>query len=88
MNAAEFQSKIINLVAIGKYKISDHALDALLEDEVERSHISDSIAGSQILEDYPEFGKGPAMLLFQTAADGRIVHCVWGIPKGAQEPAI
>lgn len=88
MNAADFQSRIVELVSTGRYKISDHALDALLDDELEREDISGSVAESSILEDYPEFGKGPAILLYQTTADGRIIHCVWGIPKGATEPAV
>ncbi len=88
MNAAEFQRTIVELVSVGRYKISDHALDALIEDELERANVSDSILESEILENYPEFGKGPAILLFQIATDGRVVHCVWGIPKGALTPAV
>lgn len=88
MNDTEFKSRIVELVAAGNYKISDHALDALLDDELERADISDSIVDSEVLENYPEFGKGPAILLYQIASDGRVVHCVWGIPKGAVMPAV
>lgn len=88
MNALDFKITIVELVIAGKYKISEHALDALLDDELERADVSDSIAESEILENYPDFGKGPAILLFQIAADGRVVHCVWGIPKGATSPAV
>ena len=51
---------------------------------------SDAAASSQILEGSPEFGKGPAILLIQTAADGRMTHCIWRIPhaKGVNGPAV
>jgi hypothetical protein len=88
MDEVEFHNTIVKLVSAGSYKISDHALDALLDDELERGDISGSIVDSEVIENYPEFGKGPAILLYQVATDGRIVHCVWGVPKGAATPAV
>lgn len=88
MNETQFQRQIIELVVAGDYKISDHALDALLDDDLERVDIADSVKESEALENYPDFGKGPAILLHQFATDGRVVHCVWGIPMGAKKPAV
>jgi len=88
MSEVEFHRHIIGLVSSGEYRISEHALDALIDDELGRADISDSITKSEMLESYPEFGKGPAILLYQIAVDGRIVHCVWGIPKGFSTPAV
>ena len=88
MTGTEFQRAIVELVESDKFKISDHGLDALLDDDLGRRDVVDSISNSEILENYPDFGKGPAILLFQIAADGRIVHCVWGLPKGESEPAV
>lgn len=50
MNALDFKITIVELVIAGKYKISEHALDALIDDELERADVSDSIAESEILE--------------------------------------
>jgi hypothetical protein len=60
----------------------------LIDDELERADVTDSISTSEILEYYPDYGKGPAILLFQTTASGRIIHCVWGVPNGATAPAV
>jgi len=88
MSAIEFKKRIVGLVSASKYRISDHALDALIDDELERSDVADTIAESEMLEYYPEFGKGPAILLLQVGTDDRTFHCVWGVPKGAIEPAV
>ena len=70
MSAKEFQSTIINLVTSGKFKVSEHGLDALFDDDLGRVDVADSITESEIVENYPEFGKGPAILLYQVATDG------------------
>jgi hypothetical protein len=49
--------------------------------------VIDVLAGVQsavLVEDYPEFRKGPSVLLLQRDAVGRPIHVVWGIPKAAQ----
>ena len=47
MNETQFQRQIIELVVAGDYKISDHALDALLDDDLERADIvSDRLIGA------------------------------------------
>jgi len=88
MSESLLTSKIKQLVKTGDFKISEHALDALLDDNLGRKDIIATIESAETLEDYPEFGKGPAVLLIQNTAEGRIIHTVWGIPKGKTSPAV
>ncbi len=88
MEKASFLKKVKDLVKDGSYKISEHALNALIEDDLERGDIASLDGTVEVIEFYPEFAKGPAVLLFQRANDNRVVHCVWGIPKGFDEPAV
>ena len=52
------------------------------------SHGYDELADDNILEEYPEFGKGPCVLLLQTDKAGKAIHTVWGIPKDKESPAV
>jgi hypothetical protein len=50
--------------------------------------ILDGVSAATVVEDYPTFGKGPAVLVLESDAQGKPVHVVWGIPKGHTSPAV
>lgn len=50
--------------------------------------VLDGVDSGFVVEDYPEFAKGPSVLVLQKDASGRPIHVLWGIPRGNTEPAV
>lgn len=69
-------------------RISEHGYDELMEDDLTVGELLDGIAHATLVEEYPQFQKGPCVLLLQNDHLGKPVHVVWGIPKGHDEPAV
>lgn len=78
---------IRNLIERGNVRISEHGYDELAEDGLTVTEILDGTAGAREIEDYPDFPKGPAVLVLQFDGAGQPIHSVWGIPKGHDRPA-
>jgi hypothetical protein len=76
------------LVAEGKVRISEHGYDELADDDILIMDVLDGIITAVAIEDYPQFAKGPSVLVFQEDASGRPLHVLWGIPRGCTEPAV
>jgi hypothetical protein len=64
--------EIIALVLRGEVQISAHGY----------------VTAAILVEDYPEYFKGPCTLVLQRDRDGRPIHVVWGIPRGQASPAV
>jgi hypothetical protein len=79
---------IRRLVAAGEVRISEHGYDELASDGIAVRDILDGVATAVVVEDYPTFGKGPAVLVLEFDAQGKPVHVVWGVPKGHTSPAV
>ena len=85
---SETLTTIRQLVAEGAVRISDHGYDELAADGIYASEVLSGLATAQLVEDYPEYGKGPCVLVLQADRQGGPVHVVWGIPKGSTGPAV
>ena len=79
---------IRQLVAAGEVRISEHGYDELAEERIPVRDLLDGINNAIVVEDYPSFAKGPAVLVLQFDSGDGPVHVVWGIPKGFASPAV
>jgi hypothetical protein len=79
---------IKDLVARGEVFVSEHGYDELASDSISVREIIQGITDAVSLEDYPDYPKGPCVLILQPDHKGRPVHVVWGIPAGKTSPAV
>lgn len=76
------------LVAAGDVRISEHGYDELANDGILVKDLLSGVSSAAVIEDYPAFPKGPAVLVLEFDRERRPVHAVWGIPKGFTAPAV
>jgi len=80
--------QILRLIQRGDVKISDHGYDEFAADGLYARDALGSIAHAVVVEDYPDYPKGPSVLVLQKDRTGEPIHVVWGIPKGKSSPAV
>ena len=85
---SETFKKIIELIEKGEVVISNHGYDELAEDGLIVREIIANVKKGKVVEDYPDYPKGPCVLVLQRDRQGNLMHIVWGIPKNASSPAV
>jgi Domain of unknown function (DUF4258) len=80
--------RIQRLIQRGEVLISDHGYDELAADNILARDVIALVADAVVVEEYPDYPKGPSVLVLQKDRSGRAIHVVWGIPKGATSPAV
>jgi len=85
---SDFFERVSALVRTGDVLISEHAYDELGDDGVTAREVLGSVEKAVIVDEYPEYPKGPCVLLLQRDRTGSPIHVVWGIPKGYDRPVV
>jgi hypothetical protein len=75
-------------VAGGDVRVSDHGWDWTESEQIAIRDVVAGVSSGKVIEDYPNYGKGPSVLLLQRDRDGAPIHVVRGIPKGHDAPAV
>ena len=69
-------------------RVSLHGLHELQADGIRGRDVMSGLGEAKVVEDYPEYGKGPCVLVLQHDSSGGPIHIVWGISKEATGPAV
>ena len=80
--------RIRQLVDEGEVRISEHGYDELAADGILARDVIAGLAYAVVIEDYPNYPKGPCVLVLQKDNGNEPIHSVWGIPKGNARPAV
>lgn len=72
----------------GDVRISEHGYDELADDGLTAREVLGGVLRAAIVDEYPEYPKGPCILLLQQDRTGSPIHVVWGIPKGYDKPVV
>ena len=65
-----------------------HGYDELAGDQLTAREVVAGVQEALVVEEYPNYPKGPSVLLLQKDRAGEPIHVVWSIPKGYDKPVV
>ena len=71
---------IQGLVSGGRVRISEHGRQELSDDQIDLASAIAGAASARVVEDYPNYAKGPCVLCLQHDDDRRPIHVLWAWP--------
>jgi len=71
---SETFERIKHLVRGGSVRISEHGYDELVADDIRSRDILERIGNGRVVEDYPNYPKGPCVLVLQEDRNGNLIH--------------
>ncbi|MDE0448719.1 MAG: DUF4258 domain-containing protein [Spirochaetaceae bacterium] len=77
-----------SLVIAGEVRVSAHGYDEAAADGLRTRELIQGIGRAVVVEDYPDYPKGPCVLVRQSDEQNQFIHVVWGIPAGSDSPAV
>jgi len=81
-------ANIRRIIALGEVKVSSHGYDELAEDGILVRDVMAGVETALLVEDYPNYPKGPCVLVLQRDGGKNPVHVIWGVPKGKDSPVV
>jgi hypothetical protein len=85
---SETLERVRTLVQRNEVRISDHGYREVDADGILVGEIIIGLDHAVLVEDYPDYPKGPAVLVLLKDTAGEPIHAVWGIPRGSEAPAV
>ena len=73
---SETLNSVKSLLGKGEVRVSEHGYDELSDDGIQIRDLLRGIENAIVVEDYPAFAKGPAVLVLQFDSTNRPVHVV------------
>jgi hypothetical protein len=80
--------RVQELVPKGEVQVSRHGLQELAADGILIEDVIAGVGKAEAVEDYPDFHKGPSVLVLQRDSFGPPIHVLWGTERGTATPAV